>query len=121
MSVPVTAIDIVKDDYLLAAVYSAADLFVHPALADNLPNGVLESLACGTPVVAFDVGGVAEAVRPMEQGISRVTGMRAISLRGLPVCWTTRTFGGGWASVAEKLRRPNMTWACKRSGSRSCT
>jgi glycosyltransferase involved in cell wall biosynthesis len=68
VDVPVTAIDAVKDDHLLATVYSAADVFVHPALADNLPNGVLESLACGTPVVAFDVGGVGEAVRPMETG-----------------------------------------------------
>ncbi|MDL1948504.1 glycosyltransferase, partial [Acidobacteria bacterium ACD] len=63
MPVPVTAIDLVKDDHLLALLYSAADVFVHPALADNLPNGVLESLACGTPVVAFEVGGVGEAVR----------------------------------------------------------
>lgn len=68
VGVPVTALEMVKDDYLLATLYSAADLFVHPALADNLPNGVLESLACGTPVVAFDVGGVGEAVRPMETG-----------------------------------------------------
>lgn len=68
VNVPVTAIETVKDDHLLAILYSAADLFVHPALADNLPNGVLESLACGTPVVAFDVGGVGEAVRPMETG-----------------------------------------------------
>jgi glycosyltransferase involved in cell wall biosynthesis len=68
VSVPVTAIETVKDDHLLAILYSAADLFLHPALADNLPNGVLESLACGTPVVAFDVGGVGEAVRPMETG-----------------------------------------------------
>ena len=68
VDVPVTAIDAVKDDHLLATLYSAADVFVHPALADNLPNGVLESLACGTPVVAFGVGGVGEAVRPMETG-----------------------------------------------------
>ncbi|MGC3976535.1 MAG: glycosyltransferase family 4 protein [Nitrospira sp.] len=68
VNVPVTAIETVKDDQLLAILYSAADLFVHPALADNLPNGVLESLACGTPVVAFDVGGVGEAVRPGETG-----------------------------------------------------
>lgn len=68
VNVPVTAIDTVKDDHLLATLYSAADLFVHPALADNLPNGVLESLACGTPVVAFNVGGVGEAVRTMETG-----------------------------------------------------
>jgi glycosyltransferase involved in cell wall biosynthesis len=68
VNVPVTAIGTVKDDHLLATLYSAADVFVHPALADNLPNGVLESLACGTPVVAFNVGGVGEAVRPMETG-----------------------------------------------------
>jgi glycosyltransferase involved in cell wall biosynthesis len=48
--------------------YAAADVFVHPSLADNLPNGVLESLACGTPVAAFDVGGVPEAVRPGQTG-----------------------------------------------------
>jgi glycosyltransferase involved in cell wall biosynthesis len=68
VDMPVIAIDMVKDDHLLAALYSAADLFLHPALADNLPNGVLESLACGTPVVAFDVGGVGEAVRHMQTG-----------------------------------------------------
>jgi glycosyltransferase involved in cell wall biosynthesis len=66
--VPVTAVESIKDDQLLAVMYSAADVFAHPALADNLPNGVLESLACGTPAVAFDVGGVSDAVRPMETG-----------------------------------------------------
>jgi glycosyltransferase involved in cell wall biosynthesis len=44
--------------------YSAADIFVHPALADNLPNTILESMACGTPVVGFPIGGVPEMVRP---------------------------------------------------------
>jgi glycosyltransferase involved in cell wall biosynthesis len=44
--------------------YSAADLFVHPALLDNLPNVVMESVACGTPVVGFPVGGVVEMVHP---------------------------------------------------------
>ena len=68
VSVPVTAVETIKDDQLLAVMYSAADVFVHPALADNLPNGVLESLACGTPVVAFDVGGVSDAVRPLDTG-----------------------------------------------------
>jgi glycosyltransferase involved in cell wall biosynthesis len=44
--------------------YNAADLFVHPAPVDNLPNVVLESLACGTPVAGFPVGGVPDMVRP---------------------------------------------------------
>jgi glycosyltransferase involved in cell wall biosynthesis len=66
--VPVTAIPTIADDRLLAAAYSAADLFVMPTLAENLPNAVLESMACGTPTVAFDVGGVSDAVRHGETG-----------------------------------------------------
>ena len=52
----------------MAAVYSAADLFVAPSLQDNLPNTVLESLACGTPVVGSHTGGIPDMVRPGETG-----------------------------------------------------
>lgn len=58
----------ISDDETLAAAYSAADVFVLPTLAENLPNGILESMACGTPVVSFDVGGVCNALRHMETG-----------------------------------------------------
>lgn len=57
-----------RDEEQIATAYAAADLFVLAALADNLPNTVLEAFACGVPVVAFDVGGVGDAVRHMETG-----------------------------------------------------
>lgn len=59
----------VGNDRLLSVVYSAADVFVIPSLQDNLPNTVLESLACGTPVVGFDVGGIPDMVRPGVTGL----------------------------------------------------
>ncbi len=48
--------------------FNAADLLVHPAPVDNLPNTVMESIACGTPVVGFAVGGVPDMVRPGQTG-----------------------------------------------------
>jgi glycosyltransferase involved in cell wall biosynthesis len=54
----------VSDDELKGMAYSAADLFVYPTRADNMPLVLIESLACGTPVVSFTVGGVPDIVRP---------------------------------------------------------
>lgn len=53
---------------LQSVVYSAADLLVHPAHEDNLPNTVVEALACGTPTRKASVGGLEELVRPGRTG-----------------------------------------------------
>lgn len=52
----------------LASAYSAADVFVLPSVQDNLPNTVMESMSCGTPVVAFRTGGVPEMIDHLENG-----------------------------------------------------
>lgn len=46
------------DNAGMAALYRGADVMLNCSLVDNMPNSVLESLACGVPVVSTDVGGV---------------------------------------------------------------
>lgn len=64
----------VDNDSFLSHVYSAADIFVAPSLQDNLPNTVLESISCGTPVVGFAVGGIPDMVRPGLTGLLAAPG-----------------------------------------------
>lgn len=54
----------ISSDRLKAVAYSAADLFLFPTRADNLPLVLQESMACGTPMVSFRIGGVPDLVRP---------------------------------------------------------
>lgn len=54
----------VSSDQLKSIAYSAADVFIVPTRADNLPLVLQESMACGTPMVSFKVGGVSDLVRP---------------------------------------------------------
>ncbi|RLG20717.1 hypothetical protein DRN74_04830 [Candidatus Micrarchaeota archaeon] len=60
--VEVRQLGYVKEGEDMAKVYSAADLYCITSLADNFPTTVLESMACGTPVVGFAVGGISEQV-----------------------------------------------------------
>lgn len=66
--VNVVALGMIDDRERLAAVYAAADVLLYPTLADNLPNTILESMACGTPAVSLRNGGVPEAVAHLEDG-----------------------------------------------------
>ncbi|MBY0245368.1 MAG: glycosyltransferase family 4 protein [Sphingobacteriaceae bacterium] len=58
----------ISNDTQLAQSYSAADAFITPSLEDNLPNTVMESLACATPVIAFETGGIPDMVSHLENG-----------------------------------------------------
>lgn len=59
---------IINDDREVSLLYSAADVFVAPSIQENLSNTVLESLSCGTPVVAFDIGGMSDMIKDGETG-----------------------------------------------------
>jgi glycosyltransferase involved in cell wall biosynthesis len=71
LSTPVRSIDlgVMSNDDELARAYVASDVVVVPYLWDNLPNTVLEAMACGTPVVGHRSGGIPEMVRPRRSGV----------------------------------------------------
>ena len=64
----VKSLGFVQDEITLRIAYHAADLLLHPALVDNLPNTVAESMSCGTPVLTFNTGGLPEMVVPDQSG-----------------------------------------------------
>ncbi len=72
-----------RDDISLALLYAAADVFVASSLQENLPNTIMEALACGTPVAAFHVGGISDLVDHRVQGYLTQAGDSADLARGI--------------------------------------
>jgi len=60
--------NIITAEQDMAELYNLADVYVTPAIEDNLPNTVMEALACGTPVVAFNTGGIPDMVEHQRNG-----------------------------------------------------
>jgi glycosyltransferase involved in cell wall biosynthesis len=62
LEIPVWPLGYVNDPEDIVQVYNAADVFVLPSLEDNLPNTLMEAMACGVPCVGFKVGGIPEMI-----------------------------------------------------------
>ena len=62
LPLPTHALGYVSDEQTIVDVYSVADVFVTPSLEDNLPNTIMEAMACGVPCVGFRVGGIPEMI-----------------------------------------------------------
>ena len=57
-----------SDDRRIADIYRSADVFVLPSLSENLPNTIMEAMACGVPSVGFKVGGIPEMIDHRKNG-----------------------------------------------------
>lgn len=60
-------LDYISED-ILHLLYCAADVMVVPSLQENLSNSIMESLSCGTPVVAFNIGGNGDMIKHKNNG-----------------------------------------------------
>lgn len=52
----------ISDEHTLSLLYSASDVMLVPSIQENLANTILESLSCGTPVAAFNIGGNSDMI-----------------------------------------------------------
>ncbi len=67
LALPAISVGYVTSDKM-SNLYNAADLFVTPSLQENLPNTIMESMACGTPCVGFNIGGIPEMIDHKQNG-----------------------------------------------------
>lgn len=65
---PVHVQEHLHDDIAISLICATVDLVVVASTQDNLPNSILEALACGTPCVAFDIGGISDMIEHKYNG-----------------------------------------------------
>lgn len=58
----------ISNEHELVDIYNAVDLFVTPSLEENLPNMIMEAMACGVPCVGFNIGGIPEMIDHLHNG-----------------------------------------------------
>lgn len=92
-----------NDDISLALLYAASDVFVAPSRQDNLPNTVAEALACGTPCVAFKVGGMPDLINHQNNGYLAKPFDPIDLAEGL--VWSLKNDEGHAKKISEAARR----------------
>lgn len=68
VGIPAVSLGYIDSDEKLALIYSAADFLVLPSLEENLSNIMLECMSCGTPIIAFETGGMPDAIKHGKTG-----------------------------------------------------
>ena len=97
----VTHLGQVKDRRLMSILYGAADVFAAPSRMENLSNAVLEALACGTPVVAFAIGGMPDMIDHEGNGF-------------LARPFETSEFANGLRFALQQRDRPDIRLSCRK-------
>jgi hypothetical protein len=105
----------VNDDSLLCEIYSAADVLVHLASEDNLPNMPLEAMACGTPVLGLKNGGLPEIVEDGVCGLLTPAGDFAALVKAARALMDDRKRCEAFGTAARKTVETKFTRAIQAS------
>jgi hypothetical protein len=120
LPVPWMHLGYVNNDRLLSNIYSAADLYVIPSFQDNLANTVLESLACGTPVVGFSTGGIPDMIQHGKTGLLVPRFDAFLWVPRWRTCSRTRNGGGPSARIAAAWPFTGTRLPAKLFGTTNC-
>ena len=98
---PVYSLDYRSEEKDIARVYNAVDLFVTPSLMENLPNTLMEAMACGVPCVGFHIGGIPEMIDHLHNGY--VAQYKSATDLANGIWWSLND--GDYPSLCEAARR----------------
>ncbi|WP_353721717.1 glycosyltransferase family 4 protein [Dyadobacter sp. 676] len=96
----------ISDANKMVQAYNAADMLVVPSLEDNLPNTIMEAMACGTPAVGFDTGGIPEMIGHLGSGF--VSTSRSSPSLSEGIQWVLEHNGDG--TVSRNAREKAMQY-----------
>lgn len=102
MPVKVHFLGKISDASQMVLAYNAADILVVPSLEDNLPNTIMEAMACGTPAVGFGTGGIPEMIGHLESGF--VSAPKSASLLSEGIQWVLKHNEDGAVSASARKK-----------------
>ena len=83
LALPAYPLGYVSGEKRIVSIYNSATVFVLPSLEDNLPNTIMEAMACGVPCVSFHVGGIPEMIDHRKNGYVAATADAADLAEGI--------------------------------------
>ena len=101
---PIYNMNYVSNEKELVDIYNAVDLYVTPSLQDNLPNTIVEAMACGIPCVGFNVGGIPQMIDHLHNGY--VAEYRSASDLANGIHWVLSEPGN---ELSEEARRKALS------------
>lgn len=102
---PFYCLNYVHNEREIANIYNASDLFVTPSLQENLPNTIMEAMACGTPCVGFNIGGIPEMIDHLHNGY--VAQYKSAEDLANGIYWSLND--GNYNNLSEEARRKAVT------------